>query len=191
MELNLRKARKLEAKIAAYLTKDEVKSTATVRIQAGKVERETALLEARTRLTEQVNTRQALTRARFSIRKAIADANHAVGIDSLMNEREEVTTQLALSTAALTPLDSAAAEDLIQAKRARLEKGDSNRYGDDGVTVDFSVADARDIATWKANDVAAKRRLEDLEDQLSQKNLGAKITLPSETAKLLGSVGLL
>jgi hypothetical protein len=192
MDLNLRKARKLEAKILAYANAMSLSSAVKVRIMASESERSDALSAGRSKFLSDVSTQKSLILARFNIRQAISDANQAVGINALINKREGIQALLEKSTGTVDALDYKEATDLADAKKRSLENGDSSRaYGETSVTFSLPVALVHDVAGFKAHELALKRQLEETEDELSQKNLGAKVTLPADTVKLLQSVGLL
>jgi|ERR1035437_329433 hypothetical protein len=193
MDLNLRKARKLEAKILAYANAMSLTSAVKVRIMANEEERSDALSAGRSKFLSDVSTQKSLILARFNIRQAISDANQAVGINALINKREGIQALLEKSTGTVDALDYKEATDLADAKKRSLESGDSSRqlYGETSVTFTLPVALAHDVAGFKAHELSLKRQLEEIEDELSQKNLGAKVTLPDNTVKLLQSVGLL
>ncbi len=189
MELNLRKARKLEAKILEYVTKMELKSAVKVRVMGDAEERRTLLARARSEFLKQVSIRNELSSARFSIRKAIGDANQTSGINSLINAREELTAYLSLSTANVDAIDFAEAEDQAVARKTKLLSGDTGY--DSSVTVTLPVSTETDVASFKDRDAEYKRGLENLEDKLAQKNLGVTVSLPDSMVELLSSVGLL
>lgn len=191
MELSLRKARKLEAKIQATADSLPLSQTLKVRALASSEERAVGLAYARGVYNASLQTQKDLIKARFAIRDSIAQANAAVGINSLMAQRELIQGLLSKSTAAVEALDLAEAEDMANAKKNSLEKGESRGYGEASVTIALPVSTKEDVESFRKNDVDLKKQLEDIEDQLSQKNLGAKISLEDSTVSLLQSVGLL
>src|ERR1035437_2003621 len=194
MDLNLRKARKLEAKILAYANAMSLISAVKVRIMASEAERSNALSDGRHKFLSVVSTQKSLILARFNIRQSISDANQAVGINTLINKREGLQALLEKSTGTVDALDLNEANDLAAAKKRSLESGESSSRsygGETSVTFTLPVALAHDVAGFNAHALSLKRQLEEIEDELSQKNLGAKVTLPDNTVKLLQSVGLL
>lgn len=191
MELNLRKARKLEAKILTYVNAMSLNSTVKVRIMANESERSAALAEGRSKFLSDVSTQKALILTRFFIRQAISDANQSVGVNALINKRESLQALLEKSSGKIDALDYSEANDLAAAKKRHLETGELQSYGEPSVTLTLPVALAHDVAGFKAHELTLKRQLEETEDELSQKNLGAKVTLPAHTVELLQSVGLL
>lgn len=190
MELNLRKARKLEAKINAYVGKIELKTAVKIRVLSTANERSELTAVARKELLEQIYTRNKLVSARFGIRRLIGQANESVGINELINYREQLQALLGHSTASLDSLDHQEMEDMVQAKVNRLEKGETSGY-DDRVTFIVPITLNSDVDSFKKADADLKKILEDVEDSLAQKNLGAKVTLNEETVSLLTASGLL
>ncbi|NJO48106.1 MAG: hypothetical protein HC840_00155 [Leptolyngbyaceae cyanobacterium RM2_2_4] len=191
MELSLRKARKLEAKIQATADSLPLSQAIKVRALASSEERAVALSDARLRYNQNVELQRDLITVRFSIREQIAQANESVGVNMLMNEREKTQALLAKSNSGVDVLDIAEAEDMATAKKNSLEGGSSRAYGESSVTITLPVSTKEDVESFRSNENLLKRRLEEIEDRLSQKNLGAKITLDEKTVQLLQSVGLL
>lgn len=188
MELNLRKARKLESKIATYVAAMSLASAVKIRVLSSKEERSDAIATARKELFEQIEKRNALIQIRFEIRKAIGDANQAVGINTLINRREE-TQNLLQNVATLEAVDYQEIDDTVLSRKASVETGSSNRY--DGTSFTANVATKGDLDRLSNYRTELTKELEDLEDQLAQKNLGTKITLSEEVVSLLRPVGLL
>jgi len=189
MELNLRKARKLEQKIQAYVNKMEVKTTTEVRVMATPEDRKSAVTEARQSLLANGQRRIDLINARFTIRKAIGQTNEVVGINELMAKREELQELLKHATASVEVVDLSTLEDEVTASKVQIEQGKES-YGRRATLVSTPVATNEDLKLFKNEEANIKRQLEDVEDQLSQKNLGAKVKLSDDTVALLKTVGL-
>lgn len=192
MEINLRKSRKLEAKINTYVEAMDLKTAIKVRALASTEERAAALASARINYLGDLGIQRALIKARFQIRGQISTANQNVGINALIGKREEITALLSKSNAGVDTLDVAELEDLASTKAKSLSNGgDSRAYGESTVTITVPVSTNEDLKAFKSLASDLKKELEDIEDQLSQKNLGATITLDNDTVALLQSVGLL
>jgi hypothetical protein len=191
MELNLRKARKLESKIQNYIESMEPRSAVKVRALASSEERANALKSGRTLYLGDLDTRFALIKIRFAIRNLISEANHKLGINSLINHRELLTALLAKNTSGVDTLNSAEVEDLASTKKRSLEGGESRAYGETSVTLTVPVSSEEDANNFKKDASDLKKQLEDVEDTLSQKNLGGTIKLDSDYVSLLQSAGLL
>lgn len=192
MELSLRKARKLESKILTYVTKLRLDNEVEVRVMArdGGDENNEIISQGREKFLQDAHTRVKLIRTRFGIRKQIAQANEHSGINDLINEREMLQALLATSLADLDVLDVMKLNDQIIAKKAHLEKGGVNTFGDAQVTIKTSVITKFDQSEFMEWDVKIQKELEEIEDQLSQKNMGIKIKLSEDVVNLLQSVGL-
>lgn len=190
MELNLRKARKLEAKIQTYVDAMSLSPAVKVRIMADADERSLVLHDERAKYVNDLEVQKSLINTRFGIRQAISEANQATGINALINRRENLQALLAKTTTGVDALDEAEANDMVSARKAKLEKGNDS-YGDPSVTLTLPVTTKEDVKLFKAYDSYLKKSLEDIEDQLSQKNLGAKISLTENMVVLLQSAGLL
>lgn len=189
MELNLRKARKLEAAVGAHVTKMEITAAVKVRVLATQSER-TELVEAGNEdLFCQLDTRSGLIKARFQIRQLISDANQAVGVTALMNRKETLEALLAVSPTGLDTVNFDEMQDNATAQKSRLERG-TETYGT-SVTMAVPVAYPEDLELFKEHAKALKKELESVEDQLAQKNLGAKVTLNEDLVGLLTRAGLL
>lgn len=192
MEINLRKARKLEAKINQVAAKQAALEF-NLSILASSTDEEAVneLTSAKSRLQEQIQNSLKLTEVRYSIRRKIEQANEGVGVNQLMNRREEIQSKLAYYNI-IEGLDTCSQRemlDLLSAKRKSLEKGTDNFYGKVNVTVQTLSEEEKNALTGQA--VSLRRELEDIEEQLIQKNVGAKVTLSEDEVALLQSNGLL
>lgn len=192
MEINLRKARKLEAKINQAATKQSALEF-SLSILASSTDEEAIneLTSAKSRLQEQIQNILKLTEVRYSIRRKIEKANEGVGINQLMNRREEIQSKLAFYNT-IEGMDTCSQRemlDLLSAKRNNLEKGTDSFYGKVDVTVQTLSEEEKNALTGQA--VSLRRELEDIEEQLIQKNVGAKVTLSEDEVALLQSNGLL
>jgi hypothetical protein len=191
VELNLRKARKLESKIQKVVDSMDLKSSVRVRALATASERAVVLDAARLKFLADVETRDFLITIRFLIRKLIGHHNASSGINDLITEREELTELLAKNQSGVFVLDIAEAEDLANAKKTRLEAGKGAGYGDEGVTITLPVSYQSDLFLFEKRNSDIKKRLEDIEDLLAQKNLSSKITLGETAIQTLQSAGIL
>ena len=189
MQINLRKARKLEQKIQSQVEAMPNETVVQVRALGSSEERDHKVAIARVELLNQKKLREDLLSARFMIRRLIAAANGKAGMNDLMNRREEIAALLKLSLSTAQTFDASVMSDEAEARRLQIAKGDSGYLS--GVFVSAPVAHKEDIEQFKAESSRLKRELEELEDELSQKNLGVKISLPSEAVSLLKSQDLI
>lgn len=192
MEINLRKARKLESKINSVAAKQAaLEFNLSILASSSDEEALNELTAAKARLTEQIQNSLSLTGVRYSIRRKIEQANEAVGVNQLMNLREQIQSKLAYYNT-IEGLDTCSTRemlDLLAAKRKSLEKGSDNFYGKVNVSVQTLSKEEKEALESQA--VGLRRELEEIEEQLIQKNVGAKITLSEDEVALLQSNGLL
>jgi len=134
-----------------------------------------------------------LNELRFAIRKGIADVNQQVGINALMNEREHLQAKLQLLGKVVeneVAHGEAELKDLLTNTATSIEQG-TNHYGQSLVNVTTSAI-VQPLKQSLKNDVAnIKKDLENLEDELAQKNIGAKVKIDEGSENLLKSAGLL
>lgn len=195
MELNLRKARKLEVKILKHIESTELKTEVGIRAKASLLDATNKRQEASVALVRQLNDLVKLNEARYTIRNQIAAVNQGIGINDLMTQRE----QLKSKTSILQKLASAQAassneelQDVLETTAKALEKGETRGYGrntDVNVNVSVVLEPSRQAIMSEIKDTV--KGLEDVEDQLAQKNLGAKVTLSEETVALLKANALI
>lgn len=188
-EINLRKARKLEQKIQAFVDSMKIESSIKVRAMSSSQDRKDALNQARMNLLADGQKQRDLIKARFSIRNLIGKANQDTGINDLMNQREMLQALLAKSSAKVETVNLNEIDDEASYRQNQITKGERG-YGDT-VTFTSPVATQSDLELFKREDQSVKNQLEDVEDQLSQKNLGAVVTLDDDTVSLLQANGLL
>lgn len=193
MELNLRKARKLEAKIKTFLDQTNLEHQVAVRIKGDAVEAAAKIQAATDKLAADLDLHTKLNELRFAIRKGIADVNQHVGINALMNQREHLQAKLQLlGKLAESEVAHGANElqDLLKNTATSIEQG-TNHYGQSLVHV-ITSAVTKDVKDSVKSGIASlKKDLEDLEDELAQKNIGAKIIVEDSSVNLLKSAGLL
>ena len=188
MELNLRKARKLEAKIQAKIDLIVPQGEVEVRALANEATRLNTIGEARKKFLNDIELRNKLVSARFTIRRLVGQANENTGINALVTRREEVQQLLRHAIPTLAFNDANKMEDEALARKIRVEKGESGYNSSTGITV--MVATEQDVNDFRKNHAELLKQLDDIEDQLSQKNIGVKVTLPTDVVSLLKSQDL-
>lgn len=189
MEINLRKARKLEAKIQAYIDLINPVTETTVRSLGNEADRLNTMALARKTFLNQLELRTKLTNARFTIRRLIGQANEATGINALITRREEIQQGLRYAVPTVAFYNAYEVEDEAKARRLRVEKGEAGYNTSTSISV--NVATEQDVIGFRQAAAELTRQLEDVEDQLSQKNVGVKITLAADVVSLLKSSDLL
>jgi len=193
MQLNLRKARKLEGKIAKHIEATTLKGEATVRIKGSVSDALIKIQSTGQELLKDLETLRKLNEVRYDIRSQIAIANQGTGINALMTQREQLKAKsqllMKLMNVELAPSTEEVA-DLLAAKAVILDKG-GDRYGSQEVTVKVPVVSEPVRLAINDEIKATVKGLEDVEDELAQKNLGAKVSLSEENVALLKASALI
>lgn len=185
MQINLRKARKLESLIASHTGIDTKFTSISVLASTNDEEATNLLVSAKAALQEQNQNILKLIEVHYSIRRKIELANEAVGINAKINEREVLKKKIAYleQLAEMSTCETKEMLDLLSAKRAVLAKGDNSFYGK--VSVEISTMTAQEQEALEAQAASLKKQLEDVEEELLQKNVGAKITLSADEVAVL------
>lgn len=195
MQLNLRKARKLEAKIAKLIETTELQTEVGIRAKATLDEAKTRRQEASEKLVSDLNGLVKLNELRYSIRSQIANANQGVGINALMTQREQLKSKVKILqklAAAQTAVSVEELQDVLETTAKALDKGDTRGYGlRTDVKVSTSAVLESSRTTINSEIVSTIKGLEDVEDELAQKNLGAKVNLSDEQVALLKEKSLI
>ena len=195
MQLNLRKARKLEAKIAKHIETTELQTEVGIRAKSTLLEATAKRQEASVKLVTDLQGLVQLNELRYSIRSQIANANQGVGINALMTQREQLKSKVKILSklaAAQTAVSTEELQDVLETTAKALDKGDTRGYGlRTDVKVSTSAVLDHSRQTINTEIVATVKGLEDVEDELAQKNLGAKVTLSEEQVALLKAQALI
>lgn len=190
MQLNLRKARKLESLIGSSVGVDTKFTSLSILASTNDEEASNLLISTKKALQEQNVNILKLIEVQYSLRRKIEQANEAVNIHELMNKREMLKKQIEYVNS-LTEIDTCEDKemlDLLAAKRNVLVKGE-NIYGG-GVSVKVSTLSVLEQEALEAQSRALSKQLEDVEEELLQKNVGAKLTLSAAEVEVLKSNGL-
>ena len=192
MELNLRKARKLEAAIQEHLDSSRVSATATVRVLGSIEDAKASMKAAREEALKSLPVREELLRLRYSIRRQIEMANEATGINKLMNEKvlTDALSKDLQNSGVVAGHDDLTFQDTFESQVA-LYKAPADQYNRHKSTTfhvnSYTKADADVVAKAR---LEHKKRIEAIEDQIGEKNIIGKVTLTDGDLKLLESVGL-
>lgn len=195
MNLNLRKARKLES--AIYNKEKEISENGTgfsipialtAEAAMEKYGRERKRQEDRLSSLEQMHT------IRYKIRGSIAGQNEKAGLNTLITRQKELTTLtetyksvLGRFTMATDPAPTL--EDLKVRLETEQLQARAGRYGSDKLHLDaFNEEDAKAI---RAKMYAIKQELESIEDKINYLNLQGEVTLSEEEVGFLRGQELL
>lgn len=187
MDLNLKNARKLEAKINSYLTENSIPDVVSVRAMGDLVDAKKVISEAREIVLKLITERKKLIYARFVIRRQISVANEVSGINELISERVilKAAIQDRKSYTSLQPGDTSLRDQIILAAR----KSERSEYA--SATFNVGILTQEDIDGFKIYIADGLKRIETIEDDISSKNLSNKIVLCEDVEKLLKDHSLL
>jgi hypothetical protein len=190
MQLNLRKARKLEAEIQQHLDSTRVDETALIRVLGTLDEAKENVKVTRQASLDKLPKREELLRLRYLIRREIEKKNEEIGINELINQKVLVG---ALSRAEF--INHAGPEGLefedqfnMNVQSYQVSPGD--RYSTRSTQYAVRVFSKADIAACEAKKLEYKREIKKIEDRLGELNIVGKVTLSDDAVKLLQSVGL-
>lgn len=187
MELNLRKARKLESKIDSLVKKlnNQVKTSKSVRVNADiQTEVLPELVEARNQFSDSYNNIISLVDAKYSIRQLIGDKNQESGINSRINEKVKLENRLNIINNVLNSfdyLDQRELEDDSARYKALLENGD--RFSRSTFEANFLLQ--KDEENYKEEKINLNKQVEKIEDELLDLNASTKIKLSKDLVSLL------
>lgn len=187
MELNLRKARKLESKIDSLVKKlnNQVKTSKSVRVNADiQTEVLPELVEARNEFSQNYENIISLVDAKYSIRQLIGDKNQESGINSKINEKVKLENRLSIINNVLNSfdyLDQRELEDDSARYKALLENGD--RFSRSTFEANFLLQ--KDEDNYKNEKINLNKQVEKIEDELLDLNASTKIKLSKDLVSLL------
>jgi hypothetical protein len=189
MELNLKKARKLEAKIQNYLDTNGVSTLANVRVRGTLEDAKALIKKSNETIRSDVHERFDLLDTRFNIRRQIEQQNEANGVNDLMNKRVLILKSIEeLDKLSGETLSDEDLSDKLKVAADNLSNPDSY----DSRTIlhvhVFTEAELEEFADRKAK---CLKKIEDADDEITYKNASSKITLTDEQIKLLQSKRLL
>jgi hypothetical protein len=188
MELNLKKARKLEANIQKHLDKG-FDTTVKIRVNDTVEEAKNTLAKANKAKAQELLDRIKLLEIRYDIRRQIEAKNEVSGINLLLNEKvlveKEIVEYSSISGGA--PNDKELEDEM---KLALETMKNPNSYGAKS-SISVQVFD-QSFEDALQDEIHAKRKsIESIEDRISEKNLTNKIKLDSVKIKLLQTKRLL
>lgn len=192
MDLNLRKARKLEAKIQVAINqkKSELSTNASIRVNTDPANISTLVDASRLEFFENYKLVNDLTLVRQEIRDLIAKANFNVGIDDLISNKVLLETKLQLLNS-FTNVEIFKQEDLedtLSLYKKQLEGGSAHYARTNASYYFLNQVDKDKFRTDRQN---TQKEIEALEDKLAELNYSSKVRLNSTTTKLLQDNGLI
>jgi len=193
MELNLRKARKLESKLESFISqaKHQFSTSKSVRVNAD-VQSEVLpeLVQARAEFFTAFDNLNSLIDARFKIRQQIAEKNNESGINKKILNKVILENKASFVNSFLksfNSLDEKELEDESQRNKTFLANGD--RFSRSSFDANFLLSS--DEENFKKQQVELSKKIEACEDDLLALNFNTKITLSKDTVTLLQAISLL
>jgi hypothetical protein len=187
MELNLRKARKLENKIglAIKTKKSELSSSFSLRVNEDESAIEGLAAAARANFFLELKEIENLIASKQEIRDQIAKANFAIGINDTIAQKVLIEEKISFLNeyAKIDVFDLLSAKDAIELNKKQQQSERSSIYA--RTSVGINILTKIDKDKINADRSKLQREIEALEDKLAELNYSTKITLNSLTFKLL------
>lgn len=192
LKLNLKKARKLEAKINKYV-EQQARISSEVSLPASLALGEILSKTENAAETFLSNMRQLekLILLRSSIRMSIAEKNEIAGINYKISLRAGLCSMIENVFSPLSKVTPRPEIGILEAELADAKKvsENPNRFGMSRITV--NLFNKEKVEEFKNNLYEAQKRLENLDDEISSLNLGSHITLTAEEVDLLKGLRLI
>lgn len=191
MQINLKKSAALQVAINDAVRDLDLSTQMSVSIFSKDVA--TDINAGINRLNDALLKRKRLKDALFVIRDLTGAANTHSGVDQLLSATARVKSEIDMlsmlaNSEAREPLDIIRAKiDRIKSEAPATDRRFATVQRDD-LTVSLLSADK--IETYKAQLLAMRRKAQTLKDDLLEKNIATKITLPDETVEVLKEAGL-
>ena len=187
MELNLRKARKLENKIglAIKAKKSELSSSFSLRVNEDESAIEGLVAAARTNFFLELKEIENLIASKQEIRDQIAKANFVIGINDTIAQKVLIEEKISFLNeyAKVSVFDLLSTKDAIELNKKQQQSERSSIYA--RTSVGINILTKIDKDKINADRSKLQREIEALEDKLAELNYSTKITLNSLTFKLL------
>ena len=187
MELNLRKARKLENKIglAIKTKKSELSSSFSLRVNEDESAIEGLIAAARAIFFLELKEIENLIASKQEIRDQIAKANFVIGINDTIAQKVLIEEKISFLNeyAKVSVFDLLSTKDAIELNKKQQQSERSSIYA--RTSVGINILTKIDKDKINADRSKLQREIEALEDKLAELNYSTKITLNSLTFKLL------
>jgi len=192
MELNLRKARKLESKIGEQIKskRSDLGTSAQVRVNLDVSKLDDFVVEARNLFHDELTNLNNLIQVKQDIRNLIAQANANIGINDLISQKLLLEANIALlnSLVGTDVYDRETVNDSIALTKKQQESERSSIYA--RTTLSVSFLSKIDKEKFISDKLKAQKDIEGLEDRLAELNYSTKIKLNGNSVKLLQDNGL-
>jgi len=195
MEMNLRKARKLESSIQNYLDENETIVTASIRSLGSLEDALSSMSSKKLETLKNLENRKKLLEVRYEIRRQIEKTNEDSSINNLINKKvlcEKLAKEFDSFQSFEKPSELELQDQIIANKNALTSESGSRRsIGSIPTTFNVNIFSKEDLDSFKDQKISLKKELEDLEDSINQRNLSNKVVLSEDAVKLLKAVRLL
>lgn len=194
MELNLRKARKLESDIQSHLESTRPgNATAAVRVLGTLDDAKANLEKSRQELLAKLPVREQLIEVRYGIRRQIEEANEKLGINALINQKvllDSKSKDVSMYPTACGP-NGLELEDTFNHQVAMYNAPTDTYSRNKSISFALNSLKEEDVAAFAAQKLKFKKQIQAIEDTLGEKNIIGKVKLSEDAVKLLESSGLI
>ena len=187
MKITLRKANALQTSINDALKQIAIAGE-VVLTEFHKPEDEIA--RARAEAKKNIQRRDALNAALYSIRHRVAEANSRAGIAHDLTAVAEIEKQIQFYTG-LAGKEVRQAPDVVAGKLRKIAESKSERMYGYNDTVPTSVWTAEDIAGFKKTVSDLKKSKQQIQDTILETNVRTEIDLSDETVAVLQAESLI
>lgn len=186
MKVSLRKANALQAAIVDAISSLDL----SVEVSINEFERPTEKMqEAKSKFTAHLETRKALQSAQYEIRRRVAEANAAAGINDFLADVARLEKDIAFYTR-LSKLGPALENDVIVGKLGKIKgRGEDQYYGREDV-VRTTIFTEAEIEEFRSTLASLKKLKVSLQDSLLELNVSTEIDLSEESEKVLARAGI-
>lgn len=187
MKITLRKANSLQNSISDAIKQIDIKTEVAL-TEFHKPEDEIARVLAAAKAN--IQRRDALNSALYSIRQLVNSANASAGVNQNLTVVAELEKQIQFYTG-LAGKEVRESSDVLAGKLRKMSETEAKSriygYGD---TVNTSVFTAEDIAGFKKVVSDLKKAKQQIQDAILELNVRTEIVLSDETVKALQTEGL-
>lgn len=189
MKINLRKSNVLQLAIQDALKNIKFVTDASINeFQDAEVK----ISGMKDKFIADVRRHTALTQSLYEIRKAVSQANHAVGVDIKLADVAICDKQIqTYSELAAKSVRESAEVVAGQMAKIRNRKDDARSLYYSESKVDTSIFTQDDIDGFRAHVSQAKKQKQQLQDELLDMNVRTEITLSEQVISTLTAEGLL
>jgi len=189
MELNIRKARRLEQQLE-FLVADQLSTQEMVSIFNQSLPN---MHDLRTALKHEITERAIYNRVRYVIRGLIADYNHTSGLNALMTEEASIRSLITMYTelSQTKAVDNHNGEEVVVHTKALRDKfANSDTYSPTEY-LHLPILLNDDIIEYESMILDLQKKRLDISDQMLELNMSGKIDVPDDMANMLAAKKLL